>query len=106
MRKIEHVTSSNVDAIAYSERDGLLLVKFKSRRTYKYRNVPVPAIRAFVEAPSKGQFLNANIKPRYEFELVPEVEAAMIFTAAAGGGPEAWFVVALDGAQGCVDVSI
>ena len=38
---------------------------------YSYFEVPEAVYRALLAAPSAGQFVNAEIKPRYRFELEP-----------------------------------
>jgi hypothetical protein len=45
-----------------------LLVTFKNNSVYKYQNVPQTLIEAFLEAPSKGQFLRSQIIPVYQAE--------------------------------------
>lgn len=51
------VKSSNVDAIAYAQDFERLFVKFKNGTVYAYENVPVDIYRAFLVAPSKGQYV-------------------------------------------------
>lgn len=62
------VESSNVSTIAYDA--GNLLVRFKSGIQYKYLNVPPEKFEALKAAESKGKFLNAEIKPAFDFERV------------------------------------
>jgi len=45
-----------------------LLVTFKNNSVYKYQDVPQTLIEAFLEAPSKGQFLRSQIIPVYQAE--------------------------------------
>lgn len=47
-----------------------LRVVFVSGAVYDYKKVPVNVYRAMQLAPSKGNFLNANIKAHYQFEKV------------------------------------
>lgn len=57
--------SSNIIRIQASPE---LLVTFKNNSTYKYQDVPQSLIEAFLEAPSKGQFLRSQIIPVYGAE--------------------------------------
>ncbi|MFN4091617.1 MAG: KTSC domain-containing protein [Brevundimonas sp.] len=45
-----------------------LVVQFKNGAVYRYLNVPLETQSAFFAAESHGKFLNAEIKPHYEFE--------------------------------------
>jgi KTSC domain len=57
------VSSSNIAAIGYSETNRVLQVDFLTgKNSYRYFDVPPPVFQAFLEAPSKGGFLNSVIK--------------------------------------------
>lgn len=62
------VDSSAISDVAYF--DGDVWVKYKSGCTYKYKFVPVEVYEQFMSAESKGKFLNAVIKPNYDYDYV------------------------------------
>lgn len=71
----EPVVSSNLAAVGYNADDLLLEVQFLDREgkagaVYEYRQVPPQVHRALMQAESKGQFFNAQIKDRYPFRKV------------------------------------
>ena len=59
------VHSSNIDAIGYDRETHTLSVQFLSGKTYTYANVPEELYRAFLAAPSKGQYFARMIRPAY-----------------------------------------
>lgn len=64
-----NVESSNLKAVLYipgEKSRGRLFVKFnKGDKVYFYEEVPKKIYKAFLEAESKGHYLNENIKPNY-----------------------------------------
>lgn len=62
------VKSSNVKSVDWAL--GNLYVTFLTGEIYKYIDVPHVMFREILEAKSVGKYLNANIKPRYNFEKV------------------------------------
>jgi hypothetical protein len=62
--------SSQIDSYAYMEKEQLFLVMFKFGGLYAYRGVPAETFQAAVNAESIGKFLEAEIKPVYEFVKV------------------------------------
>jgi hypothetical protein len=68
--------STSIDAAEYDWDRAVLRVRFKAGRaahrggTYDYFDVPEAVIRAFINAPSLGQFVNWQIKPHYRYERV------------------------------------
>lgn len=61
------VDSSNIEAIGYDADSQELHVRFvKSGETYAYYSVEDWVFQEFLQADSKGVFLNARIKPNYE----------------------------------------
>ncbi|MBV8938688.1 MAG: KTSC domain-containing protein [Alphaproteobacteria bacterium] len=61
----EPVSSSAIRSAGYEH--GVLEIEFLNKgRIYQYRNVPPAAYAAFLEAPSKGTFVNKIIKNQYE----------------------------------------
>lgn len=60
------VKSSNIKAIDYEKND--LLVEYLSGTKYRYKNVPKELYEEFINAESKGRFMNSNIKGKFEYE--------------------------------------
>ncbi len=60
------VESRSVSAIGYDPATFELEIEFRSGRTYRYQQVPVAAYRLLLRAPSIGEFVNTQIKPRFE----------------------------------------
>jgi hypothetical protein len=59
--------STAIERIGYDEATRELHVTFVGGGAYTYYQVPKQVCAAFRAAPSKGQFLNAWIKDRYDF---------------------------------------
>ena len=62
--------SSVVAAIRYDVRTSTLRVVYVSGSVYDYRKVPEKVYNEMKKASSKGEFLNKEIKPYYEFEKI------------------------------------
>jgi hypothetical protein len=62
--------SSVVAAIRYDEKTSKLRVIFQSGSIYDYLKVPQKMYETMKKASSKGEFLNKEIKPNYEFEKI------------------------------------
>lgn len=60
------VESSNLSSVGW-DGDGGLHVRFNSGAEYRYEGVPIEKFGELLAAASKGQFLNASIKPFYRF---------------------------------------
>lgn len=60
------VTSSFIDALSYDEDREMLIVWITDKGPYEYSGVDPETYQEFVEAASKGQFFNAEIKPTYD----------------------------------------
>jgi len=67
MPEMIYVDSSNVEAIGYDEAVQELHVQFLSGGRYIYHDVPREVFDDFVYAPSKGSFLNREVKGLYQF---------------------------------------
>ena len=68
MPEMHYVDSSNVEAIGYETNSQELHVRFlKSGETYVYYNVEDWVFHEFLQANSKGSYLNANIKNHYQY---------------------------------------
>lgn len=66
--QIMSVNSSTVAAIGYSNVCKVLQVDFNGGSRYRYFDVPPQVFHAFLDAPSKGRFLNNIIKSEYGFD--------------------------------------
>lgn len=55
--------SSAITSIDYEPRSQTLVVHFTHRGSHTYSGVSESLVKAFVAAPSAGQFFNANIRP-------------------------------------------
>ena len=62
--------SSVVAAIRYDEKTSKLRIIFQSGSIYDYLKVPEKVYNEMKKATSKGEFLNKEIKPNYEFEKI------------------------------------
>lgn len=63
-----NVESSNLKAVLYvpgEKSRGRLFIKFKGDKIYFYEEVPKKIYKAFIEAASKGHYLNEYIKPNH-----------------------------------------
>ena len=62
--------SSVVAAIRYDASKSTLRVVYVSGAVYDYKKVPEKVYNEMKTASSKGEFLNKQIKPNYEYEKV------------------------------------
>ena len=62
--KMIKVVSSNVVAVGYKGND--LYVDYKSG-SYVYKDVPKKVYDGLVNAESKGKYMHANVKGKYEY---------------------------------------
>lgn len=68
MPEMHFVDSSNLEAIGYDPDSRELHVRFlKSGDTYVYYDVDEWVFQEFLQADSKGGYLNDKIKERYQF---------------------------------------
>lgn len=70
--------SSQIDSYGYDAAAKRLAVKFKSTgdKVYEYRDVPAETAAAMDAAESKGSFIYKHVKNKFEFDRMPEPEAA------------------------------
>lgn len=64
------VDSANIASVGYDESSQTLHVEFHGGSAYQYFDVPGAVFDEFVEADSKGQYLNQVIKGSYRFARV------------------------------------
>lgn len=62
------VESSQIHSIGYDPKSKMLVVNFKRGGIYQYSDVPQEVFDQFMAAPSKGKFLGAEIKGKFEFK--------------------------------------
>jgi hypothetical protein len=62
------VSSSNVESVGHDGPSSVLEVRFHNGRTYRYFGVSASVFAGLLAAPSVGQYFNANVKGRYQFE--------------------------------------
>lgn len=68
MPEMHYVDSSNIEAIGYDSDAQELHVRFlNSGETYVYYNVEEWVFHEFMQADSKGTYLNRNIKERFPY---------------------------------------
>ena len=64
------VTSSSLAAIGYDAKTQTLELEFLNGTLYQYFDVPQGVHEALMQADSKGNFLNGNIKGVYRYARV------------------------------------
>ncbi len=67
MPEMIYVDSSNIEAIGYDEDTQELHVQFLSGGHYIYSDLPRDIFDQLMNAPSKGSFLNREVKNIYQF---------------------------------------
>jgi len=67
---VETIESAAISAAGYDERSRILRVTFRSGRSYEYLAVLPEEYQRFMNAESRGAYLNQIIKPKYEFREV------------------------------------
>jgi len=68
MPEMQYVDSKNIEAIGYDANTQELHVRFlKSGETYVYYAVEEWVFNEIMQADSKGKYLNAKIKPNYQY---------------------------------------
>lgn len=67
---LDPVKSSVVAAIGYDYRGRKLFVEYVSGNLYRYDDVPAGVHRDFMDARSKGEYLNDHILGQYEYEQI------------------------------------
>lgn len=68
MPDMTYVDSSNVEQIGYDADNMELHVIFKDGALYVYTNVPVQIYEELLGAPSKGSYLNREVKGVYDYD--------------------------------------
>ena len=76
------ITSSAIEAVYYSKRDGVLYVRFPSGKQWGYE-VAESEYHAMMHASSKGSYFRANIKKVAEQREYSSAEMDQVFAADA-----------------------
>ena len=62
---MNRIDSSNIFKVGYNPVRNTLHVEFVNGQRYRYSDVMPSTFARFMNAPSKGTFLNKEIKPRF-----------------------------------------
>lgn len=65
-----HVSSKSLRSVGYDQPTQALEVEFNNGGIYRYFEVPVTIFHHLMEAPSKGQYLNAFVRDHYPFSRI------------------------------------
>lgn len=68
MPDMTYVESSNLEQIGYDRDKSELHVIFKDGSLYVYSDVPVQIYEGLLVAPSKGSYLNREVKGVYHYD--------------------------------------
>ena len=64
--KLNEVVSSSISKVGYE--DNCLLVEYLSGAQYKYKNVPRELYEELLGATSKGKFIAAKVKGKFDYD--------------------------------------
>jgi lysyl-tRNA synthetase class 2 len=70
MRYFVIENSTSIAGIGHNSAKKWLVVEFKDGRTYLYKDFPEEKFEEFLIWPSHGQYFNAHIRDKYEFEEI------------------------------------
>lgn len=62
-----NVKSSSVKRIGYDPKNKILSVEFVDNGPYYYYEVPADVFEGLGDAQSKGEYINRNIRTRYDY---------------------------------------
>lgn len=74
MPKMQQVESSNIASVGYDGVARRLVVTFTNGNTYAYEAVDRDVHRAFLAADSKGKFFAQQVRYRYKFARVADLD--------------------------------
>jgi KTSC domain-containing protein len=74
---VEHIAveSKAIVSVGYDDETQTLVIEFRSRSVYRYRDVPRGVFEWLLRTPNKGVFVARQITGRYAFESVPVTPA-------------------------------
>ena len=61
------VESTSITSVGYATVTQVLEVVFRRGTVYRYLSVPADVFAAFIAAPSKGRYFNANVRNHYQY---------------------------------------
>lgn len=67
---LQPLPSSSIAAAGYDREHNALRLRYVGGATYDYLDVPPEVFNDLLNAPSKGQFVNGHIKPRFAYRRV------------------------------------
>lgn len=68
--KRESVSSSNLAAVGYDEKEQILEIQFNHGGVYQYFDVPKDEYEALMSASSHGSYFYHNIRNDYDYEKI------------------------------------
>lgn len=68
------IDSTSIKSVGFDPAQSILEVEFHNGGIYQYQGVAEAVFHEFMEASSRGAFLNEHIKPRYPFFKVQEIK--------------------------------
>jgi hypothetical protein len=68
--EMQDVRSSSIAAVGYDLRRQTLRIRFVGGDAYDYLHVAHEVFRQLLDAPSKGRFINYEVKPRFPYRRV------------------------------------
>jgi hypothetical protein len=81
--------STTMRSVGYDRTEQVLEVEFQSGAVYQYLNVPPAISKELLDAESKGQYFNSEIRDSYEFVRVERRErGATAHERQAGGASD------------------
>jgi len=72
MRKIKILDSDACDFIGYDKNTKLLRIQYIGGKIYEYFKVPIMFFTNLITAESVGRYINAEIKPNFQFRMIQE----------------------------------
>lgn len=64
----QSVNSESIASVGYDRASRVVEIEFTGGAIYRYSPVPVYIFRELLDAPSKSDFVNSVIKPRFKSE--------------------------------------
>lgn len=74
MIRMTPLESTALFTVGYDHAAQLLRLQFHSRAVYCYAGVPADIYQSLLSAPSKGAYFNRNIRGRFPFQKLLDVE--------------------------------
>lgn len=68
--KLTKVDSSNLEAVAYNQREKRLTINFTNGARYSYQGVPQSAVKGLMAADSHGAYFASHIRTVYPYQQI------------------------------------